>query len=240
MKVIMFAPTIIILFMSKLLSGQINCCCNDIEKSASGPFLPGELFVPGQPVDITTYFNQEWLEGDIFLSSGEIVRNKSIKYNGFLDELFWHEPGSENIIKLDKEAIRQFHYLNFNGDTSVYFRKIKIKLNSVSDSAEIFVQKIYDGNLSLFVSHTFYIDRRELVYSKGITLEKEIYREKLVYYLRSANNRTFVTTNLSPGGLSAFFPGKKEKIRGFFRLNKLGKIISNSDLIRVTQFLGTL
>jgi hypothetical protein len=226
--------------MSKLLYGQINCCCNIIEKSASGPFLPGELFVPAQPFDITTYFNQEWLEGDIFLSTGEIVRNKSIKYNGFLDELFWHEPGSENIIKLDKEAIRQFHYLNFNGDTSVYFRKIKIMPNSVSDSAEIFVQKICEGKLSLFVSHTFYIARRELVYSKGITLEKEIYQEKSVYYFMSGNTKTFITMSLSPKRFYDFCPGNNEKIREFFKANRFGKFINNPDLVRLTQFLSTL
>jgi hypothetical protein len=237
---IILAQTILYLFTLQYLSGQTSSCCLSVEKSGSESYLSGELYVPAMPVDIATYFNQDWLLGDILLATGEVVRNKFIKYNGLLDELFWLEPGSKNIIKLDKDAIQQFHYSNYMGDTSVYFRKIKIKQSANSDSAGIFVQIIYIGNLSLFISHTFYIDRRELVYNKGIILEKEIFREKPVYYFISVNTKTFITMSLSPKRLYEFCPGNNEKIREFFKTNRFGKNFKNSDLVRLTQFLGTL
>ena len=102
------------------------------------------------------------------------------------------------------------------------------------------MQAIYSGNLSLFVSHTFYIDRRELVYGKGIMLEKEIYREKPVYYFISGNTKSFITMSISPKRLYEFCPGNNAKIREFFKTNRFGKNFENSDLVRLTQFLGTL
>jgi hypothetical protein len=104
------------------LSGQSNYSRNCTDKINSGPYLSGELFIPAEPLEVITYFNSDWLLGDIYLANGEIVRNKYIKYNKLLDELFWLEPASNKIIKLDKEGILQFHFLNFQGDTSVYFK----------------------------------------------------------------------------------------------------------------------
>jgi hypothetical protein len=222
------------------LSGQKNCRCNNIDKTDSEAYLSGELFAPALPVDAMTYFNQEWLSGDIFLSNGEIVRNKLIKYNGLLDELFWQEPKSKNIIKLDKEAILQFHFQNLNGDTSVYFRKIKFKRNIITDSSEVFGEVVYDGTLSLFVLHTFFIERRELINMNGIPIEKDIYAEEPIYIFRFSNNKTFVTKSLKRNSLYAFSRSNKDKIKEFLKANKIGKFINNSYLIRLTKFLSKI
>jgi hypothetical protein len=222
------------------LSGQKNCCCNNIDKTNSEPYLSGELFTPALPVDAATYFNKGWLLGDILLSNGEIVRNKLIKYNGLLDELFWQEPESKNIITLDKEAIRQFHFQNLNGDTSVYFRKIKVKRNIISDSSEVFGEVVYDGNLSLFVLHTFIIERRELINMNGIPTEKDIYAEEPIYCFRLTNNKIFVTKSLKRNSLYAGSPGNKDKIKEFLKANNFRKFINKSDLIRLAQFLSTI
>lgn len=221
------------------LSGQKYCCCNNIDKTNYELFLSGELFRPVLPVDATTFFNQEWLLGDIFLSSGEIMINKLIKYNGLLDELFWQEPKSKNIIKLDKEAILQFHFQNLNGDTSVYFRKIKIKRNIISDSSEVFGEVVYDGNLSLFVLHTFFIERRELINMNGISNEKDIYAEEPIYIFRY-NNKTFVTKSLNRNSLYTIFPENKDKIKEFLKANSLRKLTDNYYLIRLIKFLSTI
>jgi hypothetical protein len=222
------------------LYGQKTCCCDTNDKTDSEPYLSGELFAPALPVDAMTYFNQEWLLGDILLSSGEIIRNKLIKYNGLLDELFWQEPKANNIIKLDKEAILQFHFLNFKGDTSLYFRKIKVKRNIIADSSEVFGEVVYDGSLSFFVLHTFFIERRELINMNGIPIEKDIYAEEPIYIFRFTNNKTFVTKSLNRKNLYAFSPANKDKIKEFLKANKTGEFKNNSYLIRLTKFLSTI
>jgi hypothetical protein len=235
--IIVYAILLIISFQN--IMGQGKNSGNYSVLAFSEPYLTGELVAPDFNVDQKTYFNSEWLSGDIYLSDGGIVRNKLIKYNGLLDELFWQEPKSGNVIKLDKEAILQFHFLNFKGDTSVSFRKIRIKRNNMADSSEVFGEEIYIRNLSLFVLHTFIRDRSELIYINGIPYQKDIYEEEPIYIFRSPDNKTFITKSLSRKNLYSFAPGMKVKIKEFLKTNRSGRSLNKSYLIRLTQFLNT-
>lgn len=237
---LLFTLTIVLAFTFRDLYGQKDCCCGTGDKTDSEPYLSGELSTPVSSADPATYFNQEWLPGDIYLTNGEVARNRLLKYSGLVDELFWKVPGSNSIIKLDKELIERFHFLNFNGDTSVSFQRIKIKRNIITDSSEVLGQVIYEGSLSLFVLHAFLFEGSEVVYIDGIPCQKNIYAEKLVYIFSYDNNKTFVTRSLSRKSLYSFSPDNKDKIKEFLKSNDMGKSVNNSYLIRLTQFLGTL
>jgi hypothetical protein len=234
------APIVILVLVAQSLKGQPNNLCDCAESVNYQPNLSGELFVTSLPVDESTYFSKKWLIGNIFLSNGEVAGNKTIRYNGLLDELFWLEPKSKSIIKLDKGSITRFHFRNFEGDTSVYFKKIKVKRDIISDSSEIFGQEIYNGKLSLFVLHTFFIQRREIFYKKGIPYQKTFYEEESIYYFRFLDNKTVGFKSLGRKSLYAMFPDDKDQIKKFCRKSKLGKFKKNSELISLTQFLGTL
>jgi len=114
-------PKILIITLILLVIGSRICFCQTNSRNTSNAIsseslLSGELFDQSLTPDFATYFNADWLAGDIQLTNGRIARTEKIKYNGLLDELFWNEPLSKQIIKLDRESILQFHYLNFNGD----------------------------------------------------------------------------------------------------------------------------
>jgi len=222
------------------LAGQKSFSTRDIDLKSSELCLTGELFTPDQIIEGTTYFNSEWLPGDIYLSNGEVVRNKLIKYNGLLDELFWQEPKSKNVIKLDKESILQFHFQNLDGDSTVYFRKIKVKKNAVADSSEFFGQVVYEGRLSLFVLHIHKFEKTELFRRGGVLLEKNVYAEEPVYIFRYSNNKTLVTKSLNRKRLYAFSPENKNKIKEFFKTNNTGTFKDISYLRSLAQFLSTL
>jgi hypothetical protein len=202
--------------------------------------LTGELFTPTIKPDPATYFNPEWLAADLYLSNGEIVRNKLLKYNGLLDELLWQEPKSGNIIKLDKEPIVKFHFLNLNGDTTIYFRKINIKRNALSDSGEVFAEAIYDKGISLYILHTFNIKGTEIVRSNGTTFERTIYEKIPVYILMFTKGKIFITRSLGRRSLYAVFPENKDRIKDYLKVNNSRQPINNSYLRHLTEFLGTI
>lgn len=212
----------------------------DAKAIKSEPRLSGELFSPASSPDIVTYFNKTWLSGDIWLNDGSIIRNKKIKYNGFLDELFWQEPESNQTIKLDKDNILQFHFHNFQGDTSVYFRKLKVKGNILTDSTNIFAQRMYRGDLSLFVLHTFHLDRTETIEMNKHYFLRDIYKENPVYYIKYLNNKVAEFKSFSRKSLYAFAPDKKDQIKKYFKENKSFVIKKNSELIRLMQFLSSV
>jgi hypothetical protein len=237
---ILLSYSFIFIFAFQSLSGQNKGSFNVNDKADCIQCLTGELFAPVSAVDPATWFNLEWLPGDIYLSTGEIVRNKLIRYNGLLDELLWKEPKSGNTIKLDKDPIAQFHFQNLNGDTSIYFRKIRVKKNVLSDSSEVFGEVIYDKINSLYILHTFNIKGTEIVRKGGTTFEKINYEKIPVYVFMFTKNKTFVTRNLSRRSLYSFCPEKKDRINEFLKSNKSPTTINNSYLIKLTEFLGTI
>ena len=238
MKIRLIIINIVFLIISsQSLFGQTDCF-SSTDKSNYERELSGELFA--LTPDTITWFNKDWLIGDIFLSDGEIIRNKQIKYNGLLDELFRLEPISGKIVKLDKEAILKFHFLNFNGDTSVYFKRLKLKFDILKDSDEVFVQEIYSGKLSLFVLHTYYVQRREIEAKNNVYFEKEIYKEKPVYFLKYMNNRTVAVKSLTWKNLYTFIPDKKEQIKQFIKLARKVKIETYPHMIMLMKFLNNI
>jgi len=240
MAKLLVTNAILLIITFQTLSGQAKSSCDCESKINSGPFLSGELFIPAVPLDVKTYFNRDWLLSDVYIANGEIVRNKYIKYNRLLDELFWLEPSSNKIIKLDKEGILKFHILNVQGDTSVYFRKLKVKRDIFTDSSEIYGQEIYHGKLSLFILHTFYIEEREIIsMNKGI-FQKDIYAEAPIYFLKLMNIKAVGFKNLNRKNMYAFVPDKKEQIKRFFKQIKQSKIETYPDIILLMKFLNSI
>ena len=237
---ILLSCSLIFIFAFQSLSGQNKGSFKVNDQADCIQCLTGELFAPVSAVDPITWFNLEWLPGDIYLSNGEVVRNKLLRYNGSLDELFWKEPKSGNIIKLDRDPIVQFHFKNLNGDTSIYFRKIRVKINVLYDSSDVFGEVIYDKINSLYILHTFNIKGTEIVRSNGTTFEKINYEKIPVYVFMFAKNKTFITRSLSRRSLYSFCPDKKDRVNEFLKENKLGRSINNFYLREVAQFLGTI
>jgi len=241
MKAKFFNVLIILLWITSLGAFcQNNCICSDTDKINSELYLSGELFTPSIPLDNMTYFNISWLPGDICLADGGIVKNKKIRYNGLVDELFYLDPKTNRTIKLDKKAIAQFHFHNFQGDTSVYFRKLKVKRNLLPDSIEIFVQKIYQGNVSLFVFHTFYLNRRETVHIDENFILKDIYKEDPVYYIKISNKKVIGFNRFSRKNIYSFVPDKKDQIRKFLRESISGRIKTDSEIVGFIIFLNSI
>jgi len=238
--------TKIILFSIILvgITSRIGFCQTDDDYSVknidSESLLSGELFNPEMMPNISTHFNKEWLLTDILLTDYRLVRNKMIKYNGLLDELFWLEPESNQTIKLDKEAIMKFHFLNFQGDTTIRFRKIKVKRDIFKDSSEIFVQDINNGTLSLLISHSFYFAGKEPVRMNQSYYMKEIYNEEPVYYLEFPDNKLIEFRKFSRKNLYKLIPDKKEMIRKYFRESASGKIQAVQEILDFVQFLSSI
>jgi hypothetical protein len=237
---IVFSSIILLMIAIQNLDGQSRTFSKNSDLSDSEWCLTGELFVPDFTVDSRTYFYSVWVSGNIYLSNGIVVRNKLIKYNRLLDQLFWLETKSNNMIKLDKESILRFHFSDINGDTSVYFRKIKVKRNLVADSVSVFAQEIYCGSSSLFIVLAFKENGTELVRKNGILSEEIVYNEAPIYFFKFANQRTFVTKSIKRHSLYAFSPENKEKIKAFTQTNNPGMNQDNLYLIKLTRFLSSI
>jgi hypothetical protein len=232
--------TMFLLIMPQPLCSQKTCCCGFQDENISEPFLAGELFTPDLPPDTLTYFNNVWLTGDIKLTDGGIVRNKLLKYNGLLDELFWLEDESKRTIKLDKKAIQQFLFRDSQHNTSANFKIITVKPDIITDSVDIFGEEIYRDKVSLYLFHGYIVERREQYYREGIAYQKVKYAPQPVYYFKFMNNKTVGLKELNRKNLYTLSPGIKKEINQFFRENKPGNYKDRVWLILLTRFLSTV
>jgi hypothetical protein len=231
---------ILLLTTSQTTFCQSNCICLSVGKTTTEPYLSGELFTSEVPLDTVTFFNNEWLPGDIYLVSGGILKNKKIRYNGLVDELFCLNSLSNCILKLDKEAIIQFHFHNLQGDTSVYFKKIKVKRSFSPDTTEIFVQIMFQGNLSLYVLHNFHLNDKKEVQINNKLIQKDIYKEVPFYYLKFLNGEMVGFKRFNRKTVYSFAPGKKDQIRKFLKEGITGRINTNQEIIRLAEYLSSI
>jgi len=174
------------------------------------------------------------------MTNGRMVRKNKIRYNGLLDELFWLEPVSNKIIKLDKESILQFHFLNFNGDSTISFRKIRVRKDIFTDSADIFVQELKYGKVSLMISHSFYFAGKATVRTDKGAFLKDIYKGEPFYYLRLPDNRLVEIKRFSRKNLYTSLYDKKDLLRKYFRENSSGKISTGREIQDFVQFLSSV
>jgi hypothetical protein len=232
------AAFILIIFQS--LYGQESCNCKIDEGLSSGLSLAGEVVTSALQADSVTYLNKGWLPADIYLTNGEIIRKCYIKYNGLLDELYWLEPVTKKVIKLDKEEINRFHYVIFKSDTAVWFRRIRVRKSVYPDSVNVFAQEIYSGKLSLFVLHSFVMEGHEVSARNGAYYQKTIYTEVPVYYFRFLNKKTVGLKKLNPKSIYSLAPDKKDQIRKFFAEKGNSRFKNNSDLARLAKFLSSV
>lgn len=234
------ASIFILGIVSRACFCQTICNCPGMNDLTSEPQLSGELYTSSsfQPEPVT-YFNREWLPADIMLADGGTLRNKMIRYNCQLDELFCLEPEFNQVLKLDKEGIKQFHFYNSQGDTSVWFKKLRVKKDLVADSSDVFVQQLYQGDASLFMLRTFYFDHREVVRVNNNYILKDIYKQDPVFYLKYAGNKIAEFKVFTKKNLLVLFPEKNDQIRSFFREASSFRIKSEPELVKLMGVLNS-
>lgn len=225
------------MLLVQALQGQTRCCCCS-GKSDFEPNPTGELI--NTPVDTNSYFNKDWLPADIVLAYERSLKNIKVKYNMLIDELLYKEPNSGKIVKLDKKPILRFHFLNYQGDTSLYFDKIRVKKDLVTDSADIFAQRIFTGKLSLLIFHNYFFERSELVSTGNGSFQRDIFTEKPVYYFKYINNKTVGLKRLNRKSIYKLFPAKRGQIKQFFKQTGHSKITTSPEIIILMRFLNSI
>jgi len=196
--------------------------------------VSGELYAGDLQSD--TYLNPDWTEGDLVLETGDKISNVILRYNGLTDELFWREPVLNNVIKVDKESVRGFHFNYFRGDSTVFFTRMKIKKDFVSDSASCFLQEIDFNRVKLFIYHSKFFLRKENYSVNGKISMRDIFIEQPVYFIRS-DSRLSAFKKFNGHTLSKAYPDKSDVIRKYIRNSASGRLNTHNEIISILQYL---
>lgn len=205
-------------------------------KSIFSPKLTGEAFVEKKGYKGEQFFNKDWQESDILLSTGEEIHGEKVKYNGLLDELIWVNISSFQQFKLDKSFISDFWLKNGTGSPN-HFRRINVNDQKDVHSTDIYAEVGVEGKVSLFIQRRIKIVGEENLYQNGILYLSESIGAKPLYYIKSPSNHYLILSRIRKNAFLNLFPDKKKDIAKVMKENHLNLKIE-SDLVKLIEILN--
>ena len=217
-----------------------SCSCSNIINGASEPNLPGDLFYEKNVSTPNIYFYPDFLEGDIYLKNGECSKGKYIRYNGLKDEIIMLQKDSVVFIKLDKYYINAFTLNIYHGSDTVFFKKIKVKLDMEADSSYVFGQLLYEGNLSLYVYRRSVPAGMEINSTGSGMYGKDIFVFSPIYYFMLPDKTTIGFKSFRKKHIIKLFPGKEDEVKKLLKENHQKHYKGEYDLRRIAYILNML
>ncbi len=115
----------------------------------SEPQISGEQFIPIPLYAGSEYLIDDWSPGDVFLLSGDTVKNKLLRYNAFHDELIWFDLSNSSTVRVDKYLVSGFSIALQHSDSIAVFKKT----SHCDGFLDGFLQELKGGHISLYAKH---------------------------------------------------------------------------------------
>lgn len=174
--------------------------------------LTGKTFVENRTYRGDQYYNTDWLTGDVLLSTGEIVSNKKLKYNGLLDELIWLNTVIPGVYSIDRPLIYEFRLKNFHNRV-VRFVKINVKDSTLGHKNDIFVEELVKGNISLYVQRKISITDVMMIEREHKLYPLNFIGPTPVYFIKLSTDNYLPMSALNRASLLGLFPLQKKNLK---------------------------
>ncbi len=192
---------------------------------------------PRRPIGNQHYLTEEWLSGDVILDNGIAVRDKLLRYNGYLDELFWLYEGDYHQIQVDRNMVKEFRLHPPGHDNPVYFRRIEVHAPLLTGKDDIFGELLYEGDVSLYAYRRI-IETGRGDYRVGDKLHGGIIiKPGHLYAFILPDGTTRVTRRIRRGNILDMFPENRDAIRSLLRENRMWPR-NETDLIETARILN--
>ena len=198
--------------------------------------LTGDFFFEGKQYIGEQFYNKDWTEGNILLSTGENIYVKAIKYNGLFDELIWLNTFNYGKFKLDKAFIDEFWFKNTLGDNT-HFKRINVCDTINVHRPDIFVEVAVQGKVTLYIQRKISIVGSENVSKNSITYSYDNIEAAPKYYIKLSSNHYLTMNKVRRRAFLNLFPEKKKTISKIIRDNRLN-IKIESDFIKVIELMN--
>lgn len=143
--------------------------------------LIGRRYLPPPNGEGSPFLFNGIVNGDVVVTTGDTVKNKLLKLDGLRNELVWMND-QFGYIRLDSSQINAFT-LYPQKDSPHHFAKMRIKLPSMTDSANHYVEILND---SVFLTYAYrYIEIiKEQNVIGGTLRETNIFKPVTTYFIK--------------------------------------------------------
>ena len=215
----------ILLFVSiyNAYSQQSYCPCSaddDYGVRLQTGLIGYEYYNPVKGYEGDQYFNN-WSFGAVLMSSGDIIKNISLRYDKYTDELLWMRQSDFKIGVIPKSAITGF-WISAYQNRREYIASF-IKMNIVlpmTGPTDVYLEVLVSGDVSLYVYRNVNI----------ISTTAYSLNDNTRYILSSAGQQYRVT--LSRRNLLAIPTIQKTEMKTILRSNRINVNDSETELIR--------
>lgn len=227
----------IILFFYISVSGQTNVAKNlpDID-TLFLPKLTGDFFYESKKYVGDQYYNNDWVKGDILLSTGEMIYDKTLKYNGLFDELIWLNTNNYGKFKLDKSFIKEFWLKNIQ-DSAIHFKQISVLNTTSSIQQDIFVEVALQGKMSLFIQRKISVMGSQTIFKDNVLKLYEYVYKTPIYYIKTPSGAYLNLSKIRSKEFSNLFAENKKLIQKHIRTKHL-IVRTESDLLTLIKSLN--
>lgn len=201
--------------------------------------LSGAAFTFGIISEGSQYFLDEWLPGDVVLTSGAVVGAQLLRYNGYLDELIWLPSMARSPVQADRGLIRQFT-LRLPADRDpVVFVNMAFHPGFQAQGAGVYAQQLHSGNIMLLAHRRVVPDGKVTRRSGNKIFHLPVLKAKPVYYFILPDGEIRSMEKIRPRLFEKLFPEMRDEIRESLRMNRI-RMRSEKELIRIITSLDTL
>lgn len=198
--------------------------------------LTGELFYENSKYIGEQYYNKDWVKGDILLSTGEMIYDKTLKYNGLFDELVWLNPYNFGKFKLDKSFISEFWLKNIQ-EANIHFKRLNVSDVTDTQLQDIFVEVKVEGKMSLYIQHKILVVGSEEIKKNNTLYSLDDIESRPRYYIKLPSNHYLMLTKVRRLAFLRLFPEKKKAISKIIRDNHLN-IKIESDFVKAIDLIN--
>lgn len=197
-----------------------------------GPKIKGARIIPFPSYTGSPYLTENWLPGNITLSSGETIDSLYIRYSSYKDELFYYNKDATSQINIDKSTLAKFEFIDSDGRNRVFRKQYFESLTKTYRFFEI----LSDGPISILAFRKTALNSTTAYHDKsGILKNMEYVPDHQLYFYSKEMGYTNVKPSTA-GFISKFDKQNQKTIKKLLRKNRI-KINTEDELIQAWELI---
>ncbi len=213
------------------------CICDSFDKAFFEPLLTGEMLQPVVHISGSQYF-YDWDDADIKLYSGELIYNKKIRYNGYLNEMIWYMTEKNIYVKLDKSRISEVYFKNLHA----LFRNLHISgdynFQKYAVDTTIFAEVLLESRISMYAYRKIKQVSSDVRYGTSQAFMERNIENAFIYYIKVPDNNSLIAINtINKRNLIRLFPTRKTEIMKILKDNNL-TVNSEANFAKALYLIG--
>jgi len=202
------------------------------------PKLTGELYVNESKHFGNIFFNNNWAESTILLSSGVTIKGEKIKYHGYLDEVIWYNKSNFTPFIIDKAYINEF-WTTDSLNRPVHFKRLQISDSASTRPKDIFAQVAVEASYSLYIQRRVIALPDEVIATDKGSYARKTYGQSPLYYIKLPSGAFILLRHLNRTAFLSLFPKqKKMELSALIRRHGI-RLRTEKGLIEMIELMAT-